>query len=367
MGFFSLEYSCALRLLLRDGGNEEPVIRLCGAYVKWYNRSSRVKRGKNLKDGIGGEKMDQEKEQLSIDAARLYYQSDYSQQQIAAQLGISRPTVSRLLQYAKQQGYVRIQICDPLEDLEALEQALKAKYRLETVLVCYSPINDYEEIKKNIGRKAAAFLQETVKDGDIIGVTWGTTMYSVARNLCAQQVKGVEVVQLKGGVSHSQINTYAAETVHLFAEAFQTVARYLPLPVIFENSALKQMVEADRHIQRIVEMGRQANIAVFTVGTVKADALLFRLGYFSNKEQEVLQRNGVGDICSRFFDAQGRICSDEINNRTVGIDLPELRTKEKSVLVAGGQRKIEAIQAALAGRYANMLVTDQFTAKALLV
>ncbi|MDO7906656.1 sugar-binding transcriptional regulator [Paenibacillus sp. JX-17] len=307
-----------------------------------------------------------EKQRLSVEASRLYYLLDYSQQEIAARLGVSRPTVSRLLQYAKDKGYVRISIVDPLEDLDALGEEIKHVYGLDMVLVCYSPLDEYKEIQKHISKKTAEYLHETVRDSDIIGVTWGTTMHAVARQLQPKQVKGVEVVQLKGGVSHSHVNTYAAETVNLFAEAFQTMARYLPLPVIFDSMELKQMVEADRHIQRIIQLGKQANIAVFTVGTVKEDALLFRLGYFNKEEQQQLQREGAGDICSRFFDAQGRIISSEINNRTVGIDLEDLRAKEKSVLVAGGQRKIEAIRAALVGKYANILVTDQFTAQALL-
>jgi deoxyribonucleoside regulator len=310
--------------------------------------------------------MDNEKQRLSIEAARLYYQSDYSQQQIAAQLGVSRPTVSRLLQHAKDQGYVRIDIIDPREDLNILANDLKKQYQLDTVQLCYSPLNDYEEIKKYISKKAAEFILETVQDGDIIGVTWGTTMHAIALHLQSKPLKGVEVVQLKGGVSHSQVNTYAAETVNLFAEAFHTIARYLPLPVIFDSVEVKTMVEEDRHIGRIIELGKQSNIAVFTVGTVQEDALLFRLGYFNEEEKELLGRTGAGDICSRFFDATGEICSEDINNRTVGIDLCELRKKEKSILVAGGQRKIEAIQAALAGKYANILITDQFTAQALL-
>lgn len=310
--------------------------------------------------------MDSEKQRLSIEAARLYYQSDYSQQQIATLLGVSRPTVSRLLQHAKDEGYVRIDIIDPREDIDILASELKKRYHLDTVQLCYSPLNDYEEIKKHISKKAAEFLHETVQDGDIIGVTWGTTMHAVALNLQSKPLKGVEVVQLKGGVSHSQVNTYAAEIVNLFAEAFQTMARYLPLPVIFDSIAVKQMVEEDRHISRIIELGRQANIAAFTVGTVQEDALLFRLGYFNEGEKELLGLTGAGDICSRFFDKDGEICSEAINNRTVGIDLSELRKKEKSILIAGGQRKIKAIQAALAGKYANILITDQFTAQALL-
>lgn len=310
--------------------------------------------------------MDQDKQRLSIEASRLYYLSDFSQQDIASRLGVSRPTVSRLLQHAKEQGYVRISIVDPLEDLDALGEQVKQRYELDQVLVCYSPLNEYREIQKHISKKTAEYLHETVQDADIIGVTWGTTMHAVALQLQQKPVKGVEVVQLKGGVSHSHVNTYAAETVNLFADAYHTIARYLPLPVIFDSIEVKRMVEEDRHIQRIIQLGKQANIAVFTVGTVKEDALLFRLGYLSEKEQRLLQDIGAGDICSRFFDAQGNVCSEVIDNRTIGIELEDLRHKDKSILVAGGQRKIDAIKAALIGKYANILVTDQFTAQALL-
>ena len=45
--------------------------------------------------------MNRDRDKLSINVARLYYRSEYSQQRIAEELGISRPSVSRLLQYAK--------------------------------------------------------------------------------------------------------------------------------------------------------------------------------------------------------------------------------------------------------------------------
>lgn len=311
--------------------------------------------------------MSQEKQRLIIDAARLYYDSDFSQQEIATQLGISRPTVSRLLQQAKELGYVRIEIIDPLENNHDLARRLQKKYNtLQAVEVCYSPLDEYNEITQIVTKKAADVLVDLVNDGDIVGVTWGTTMYHIATKLPKSEVKGVEVIQLNGGLSYSKTNTYASETVHMFAEAFNTIPRYLPLPVIFDNPQVKQMVESDRHIKRLIEMGKQANIAIFTVGTVQKDALLFRVGYFNEKEEKDLQTFAVGDICSRFFNKEGKIYSEDLNNRTIGIEIDELRNKEKSILVAGGEKKIEAIHGALVGKYANILITDQFTAKRLL-
>ncbi len=118
--------------------------------------------------------MDNDKQRLSVEAARLYYLSDYSQQEIATRLGVSRPTVSRLLQLAKEKGYVRIDIVDPLEDLDALGEQLRKQYSLEAVQVCYSPANEYKEIQRHISKRAAEYLHEIVQDSDIIGVTWGT-------------------------------------------------------------------------------------------------------------------------------------------------------------------------------------------------
>ena len=125
-------------------------------------------------------------------------------------------------------------------------------------------------------------------------------------------------------------------------------------------------VYRDRHIKRVLELGRNANIAIFSVGTVRDTALFFRLGYADSQEKNYLKTHAVGDICSRFFDKDGNISSQELNDRTVGIDLDDLRHKEYSILLSGGDGKIASIRAALKGGYANVLITDQFTAKKLL-
>ena len=203
--------------------------------------------------------MEQNKDRLSIDVAKLYYKSDYSQQQIANKLNLSRPTVSRLLQYAKEKGFVQINIADPIEDNSSLEEALCEKYNLDVVKIAYAPLNTTNEIKKSISMKAADYLYEIVKDGDIIGVSWGTTIYNMALNLKHKALKGVQIVQLKGGISHSQSNTYAYEVVELFSEAFSTVGRYLPLPVMFDTAQIKELIERDKHIKKILDKETQTN------------------------------------------------------------------------------------------------------------
>jgi deoxyribonucleoside regulator len=310
--------------------------------------------------------MEKEKLLKVIEAAKLYYLLDYNQNDIAKELGVSRPTVSRFLQLAKQEGIVDIKIMDPTEDVENLSAQLEQKFGLKKAIVTHIPQYEDSVIKTYLGEKAAAFLNEVVEHDDTIGVTWGTTLYHVALELKQKALKNVKVVQLKGGVSHSETNTYANEILYLFGKAFNSAPHHLPLPAIVDHVVVKQAMEADRHIKRILEMGKQANIAVYTIGPIKSESLLFQLGYFTEEDLQVIYSKAVGDICSRFFDKDGNVCNENLNARTLGIELEELKKKKYSILVAGGAQKIEGIYGALKGKYTNVLVTDQFTAKFLL-
>ena len=301
----------------------------------------------------------------SLAVAKLYYQANQSQSQIAQQLGISRPTISRLLQYARQQGLVQIRIVDPMQSVQTLEQALAAAYQVE-VHVVPTQLTPVGDLLNTVGQFAARYLESIVTEHDIIGIGWGKTLYAVANHLEPDTVTGVEVVQLKGGVSYSTEHTYAYESIDAFANAFHAVPQYLPLPVIFDHQKTKELVEAERHIQYLLALGRKANIAIYSVGTVRETARVFQLEYLHDPEKRYLQQHAVGDIFSRYIDEHGAIVDPELNQRTIGIALDQLRAKDHSILVAAGDAKVPAVRAALNGGYPNCLIIDQHAATELL-
>ena len=307
------------------------------------------------------------RDEQSIAVAKLYYESDMSQQKIAEVLNLSRPTVSRLLRYAKEQGYVNIKISDPVESMAVLENRLQIKYGLEVVKVARASMETVIEQKKAIGKLAAEYLVNIVKDGDIIGIGWGSTLYEMAKRLPVKPLPHTKVVELKGGISLNSNKTYAQEILDLFTQAFSAEGRYLPLPVMFDTVEVKDIVYKDKFIKHILQLGRDANIAVFTVGSASEGSTIFHLGYFINEEErQRIASSAVGDICSRFYDADGKICEPDLDARTVGITLSDLKKKQSRILLAGGKHKVSAIKAALCGKFATALVTDQYTAKLLL-
>lgn len=303
-----------------------------------------------------------------IQVAKLYYQLNYSQNKIAKELGISRPSVSRLLQEAKDEGIVTIIINDSLEEMQRLSETIKDYYELKDCIIANVPKYDEEVIKSNIGKAASKYIRNIVKDGDIISATWGTTIFEVARNMQYKNVSGIKVVQLNGGVTYSETNTHAAEILQYLGNAFDTSPYFLPLPAVVDDRAVKEVIMGDRHIRRVLELGKEANVALFTVGDRNKDSSLVKVGYLTEKDlKELKDKEFVGDICSRFIDIHGEICCQKLNARTIGIELDELVKKEHAILVAGGYRKIDGIIGALKGKYANVLITDQYTAEELLV
>lgn len=304
--------------------------------------------------------------EAAVTASRLYYIDKLSQTAIAKKLNISRPTVSRLLQLAQDQGIVQIKINNPFEQASTLPSQLADKYGLQHVLVADQVGESYEIILNQIGQLCAHYLTKVVQDDDTIGLTWGTTMAAIAKHLQPSDKKNVQTVYLKGTVSNSTRNNYSSIITQRFNRAFHTQTEILPVPVIFDDQKTRDLVLQDQFIRRIIQKGRDCQIALFTVGTTRPDAMLFQLGYFNQQQTNFLEKNAVGDILSQFINKEGQLAAPEIAQRTVSLDLEELKTKRQSILVAGGVSKLPAIHAALIGHYANVLITDLRDAKQLL-
>lgn len=73
--------------------------------------------------------MDKRDEQ-AIEAVKAYYQQDLSQAEVAARMGISRPTVAKLLAHGRARGFVTVEIHDPRDDASELALRLEERFGL---------------------------------------------------------------------------------------------------------------------------------------------------------------------------------------------------------------------------------------------
>ena len=65
-------------------------------------------------------------------------------------------------------------------------------------MLSYSPTDEYSAITHYISIKAAEYLNNVVIDGTILGVSWGSTIYEVARQFADASIKGSGGSSIKG-------------------------------------------------------------------------------------------------------------------------------------------------------------------------
>lgn len=304
---------------------------------------------------------------LLVEAARLYYDHQMSQQQIADRLGTSRPSVSRLLQQARDEGIVKIEIIDPAQHGSQLEHTVKEMFQLKKVIIVPSYHETDVQIKKRLGQAAARYLNEHVFDGCTLGVSWGTTICQVVNHITPKPVKNMRVVQIVGGITHGEFDPHASEIIQRISENFNARSYLLLLPAIVDSAQVKQSMISDKKIKETMDLARQADIVLCSVGVFKSDSLMIQADYFDTQEVNHLNQLGaVGDICSRMIGITGNICWPDLDRRTVAIELEDLKKTKQSIAIAGGEEKRDVIYAGLKGGYFNVLITDEGVAEYLL-
>jgi DNA-binding transcriptional regulator LsrR (DeoR family) len=305
---------------------------------------------------------------LIAKVARLYYERKARQADIAAQLDLSQATVSRLLKRAEEEQIVRITVNVPHGAFTELEEALQTAYDLKEAIVVESG-EDEDQIMRDIGAAAAFYIESTLKPGEVIGISsWSSSllamvdaMHPLPRSTTAQ------VVQILGGVGNPTAEGHAAHLTRRMASLTRGTATFLPAPGITGSPEMTRLYLDDPYVHGALACFEQVTLALVGIGTVEPSKLLASSGnIFSAEELALLRERGtVGDICLRFYNDQGEPVLTPLNDRVIGMRLEQLRKVPRSVGIAGGLRKLQAIQGALAGRWINVLVTDSRTAAAL--
>jgi deoxyribonucleoside regulator len=294
-----------------------------------------------------------------VDAARMYYEQELSQQEIASKLGKSRPTISRMLAEARRVGIVQIDIHVPEERSPTLERALQDRFGLSDVRVQLLPKGDASPAD-TLGQAAATYLQAIMRDGMTVGVSNGRTLAATAKYLRPERSLQLSIVQIIGALGDDNPRIDGPDIARSLADAYDADCRFLHVPLLVESVAVKQTLVRDRNISQTLRMGAAADVALLGVGTLDtADRSPIFDGFLSASEMAQLRdADAVGHVCGEFYTRSGERAPVDINDRTIAIGLSALRKIPTVIAVAGGATKAEAILGAIRGGYFNTLITD---------
>lgn len=309
--------------------------------------------------------------QESLEVAKLYYYSGLTTEEIARELKVSRPKVSRLLSYAKEKGLVEITIHDTDQSLAPFSRSIKDLFNLNTVQIVSVPEVLGEMLwLERVAKHAANYLNSILQPGMTVGLAWGTTLSEISEHLIPKAISKLSFVQLNGsGNTYTFDNSYAARIIQGFADNYHARVYLFPVPTFFDFPETKNAMWRERSIERIVDMQSSADVLLYSIGAVAAGvpSHVYSGGYLESKDLKELKREGViGDLATVFYRKDGSYKDISINARASGPPLELYHGAQHSICVVSGRAKVPGLYAALQAGYVRDLIVDEPTARLLM-
>lgn len=308
---------------------------------------------------------------MLLGVARMYYQEQRSQQQIANVLGTSRSNISRMLTAAADAGIVEIRIHDPAGRGPELEDQLKNRFGLRSVRVATPRrVRGGTDLLAGVGMQASQVLLNVIEDGMTVALSWGHTLQSLVWSTRPERAHSIELVQLVGGLSAVSNEISGQELIRELAIRLGTPSyRYLHAPATFGSKEARDALLTEASIAQTLDLARSADVVVVGIGSPShgsSAAIVASLNLSPAELDEFWSHRPVGDVAARYFDAEGRTITGVVDDRVLGVTLQDIATIPTVVGVAVGRAKAEGVLGALNGHLLDILVCDEGLARAIL-
>lgn len=249
-------------------------------------------------------------------------------------------------------------LCRAFSGINELEQALSARLGIRHVTVVLGDADDSRSVLKDVGRAAALRLKQLTKDGMIIAISGGSTMYELAR-AAVPSACDVLVVPARGGfgsMTAIQADAVAEELAH----NINATCRLMHLPDGLNAHALEELLKLP-DIGETIRLMRHADIIIHGIG--RADDMALRRGMDERQRSDLSSLGADGEALGDYFNAQG-----ELVYRSPSLSA-EFSARKPGALVlsaAAGGKKARAILSAVRHHPPDALIIDEAAANAML-
>ncbi len=303
---------------------------------------------------------------ILIKVAGMYYLEHMKQNDIAKKLGVERTTISKYLKRALDKGIVTITVAN--EKFEDLESAMEKRFGLKE---CFIVPKSYDllAVKQAMGRAGLQLLRRIVSNNLVIGLAWGTSIRELTRYAENSKLPKIDsdFIPLDGGPENIDSEYHVNTLCYELSRAFGGRCHYIYAPAITRTAEIRNAIVQDLNYEKISAFWEKLDIGIVGIGAPVKSSNLIWMGEFGKQAIESLRTTGaVGEICSVFFDKNGREVQTDFSDRIIAIGLDKLRNLNYSIGMATSREKVMSILGACKGHLINVLITDELTAKLML-
>lgn len=295
--------------------------------------------------------------------ARCYYIENRRQEDIAKDLGVSRPLISRMLSEAKDLGIVEIIIHDPDENKNKLLGKLTEKYSLVDAVLVSEGIDDKAT---NQLLTISTFDLMRSLDSKNIGIGWGHfigQMVDYAERTPELNLNVRNIYPLMGNAGVAIRNYHSNENVRILSTALGAEPQFLSLPAIAENLEEKNILCSTETYYQIERQWGQMDTAFVNIGNYPSTpdfASVARYGQLLQKKK------ACGRMLAYFFNLNGEIIESD-QDFVIQIPLTILKKCKNIVGLCSANTNLQALKGALNTGILTHIVFREELAKELLI
>lgn len=290
--------------------------------------------------------------------AKLHYEADMSQVDIARRMGVSTATISRLLQRARAEGIVRIEIPD-LVAPDSLVADLVGRLGLKRAAVVETPsTNALAALAAPVGD---LLLAQGLRAGSVLAVGWGRAMRALIE-AGLPLIPGIVTVPATGGMQQQAPHFQVNEFVRRAADQMGGVPHFVHAPYL-PSAATRDAFLSDPAIADSIALWDRIDAAIVGIGLPHAMNAP-EASAATPSEQALV--HAAGDVIRHYFDADGHLIDWEGEGRMIAASPAQLRRAPLVIGVAVGPEKAGAILGAIRSGLVSALATDTRTAEAIL-
>lgn len=308
----------------------------------------------------------------------IYYNQPIGRRALSQELDLGERIVRTEVMFLKEQGLVDINsigmvvtregenIIDELEEiiheingLSSIEHKLQGILGVSRVIVVPGDNEEDKTVLKEMGRIAALYVKNIVKDDSIIAITGGTSVEKVVDNFPKLNKNGILVVPARGGIGRD-VETQASTLAAKLAQRIGASHKLLHVPDNLSSEALETMLH-EPEIRETLECLAKADVLIFGIG--RADEMSRRRGLEESRIEDIFEMGAVAEAFGYYFNKEGETV---FKTPSMALNFDDVKSIGNIIAVAGGKNKAEAIVATKTHNPNMVLVTDEGAAKEIL-
>ena len=307
-------------------------------------------------------KTSQEKQKRMAYIARRYYLEDQKQSDIARELGISRPLVSRILSEARELGVVEITIHDPEAETAGLLERLRQTGAIQGGILVKDG-EDNDATNQLLSKGAVELLQQLGTRR--LGVGWGYLIGQLVTWLEKHPQPDssiTDICPLVGNASIPARNYQSNENVRLMAQQLGATPHFLYLPALPESLEEKQLLCSTEIYRRIDQEWQQLDTALVNLGDYPSSPDFASLVRYGNLLQ---QQHACGRMLVYYYNEAGTVIQSE-QDFAIQIPMETLKRCPRIIGVCSANTSVKALRGALQSGFLTHIVTRADLVKTLL-